>query len=73
MKPWIEKEIKRAAKDISETVKLTGIEYCQREELTDKMYLEHANSVMLGGLQSQVGELLFWLKQAGLLDDNTDC
>ena len=63
-------QIARAAKRLTETVKLTALEYCQREGLTDKSYTSHAQAVMLGGLQSQVSELLFWLKQAGMLDDN---
>ena len=64
------KQIAYAAKRLGETVKLTAMEYCEREGLTDKAYTNHAQAVMLGGLQSQVNELLFWLNQAGLTDDN---
>ena len=71
MEQWQQEQVKKVAKRLQETVGLTGREYCQREGLTDKMYMNHAQAVMLGGLQSQVNELLFWLRQIGLVaDDN---
>lgn len=70
MDKWLEKEIKKASKNLENRYMLTPAEYSDLYA-ADIDVKGHESAFMLGGMQAMAKELLFWLGKAGLVDDNS--
>jgi hypothetical protein len=65
IKAWTLDQIRKEARTVKRTMDMPAEQYAR--EVGGPV--EWAHATQLGGLQAQVGSLLFWLRQAGLVDD----
>lgn len=66
MDEYCKERIRKAAKRLAEAQAMTAKQYV---ESLGQEYDKHSHAVQLGALSAFSWDLLYWLKEAGLVDD----